>query len=145
MLGRRPFPWRLRLSFATDIARAIAYLHARDVRLSLFLLNLSHPVFPLSPPSSVAPDGAHLGLADNSAFTEISKAKTCWLPPMTESKWLISDLPESWLHLQRRNERGGKWLIVAPRWVATVSALSFEGRRRDGRKLMIVLHESRDG
>jgi len=32
MLGRRPFPWRLRLSFATDIARAIAYLHARDVR-----------------------------------------------------------------------------------------------------------------
>jgi len=33
MLGRRPFPWRLRLSFATDIARAIAYLHARDVGL----------------------------------------------------------------------------------------------------------------
>ncbi|KAF9011083.1 kinase-like domain-containing protein [Cyathus striatus] len=25
----RPFPWRLRLSFATDIARALAYLHAR--------------------------------------------------------------------------------------------------------------------
>ncbi|GAA5973535.1 hypothetical protein JCM11641_007104 [Rhodosporidiobolus odoratus] len=24
-----PFPWRLRLSFATDIARALAYLHAR--------------------------------------------------------------------------------------------------------------------
>ncbi|KAI6142941.1 kinase-like domain-containing protein [Pisolithus tinctorius] len=24
-----PFPWRLRISFATDIARAIAYLHAR--------------------------------------------------------------------------------------------------------------------
>lgn len=23
------FPWRLRLSFATDIARALAYLHAR--------------------------------------------------------------------------------------------------------------------
>jgi serine/threonine protein kinase len=27
---RRPFPWRLRLSFATDIARALAYLHARN-------------------------------------------------------------------------------------------------------------------
>ncbi|GAA6039995.1 hypothetical protein JCM8097_002658 [Rhodosporidiobolus ruineniae] len=26
-----PFPWRLRLSFATDIARALAYLHARGV------------------------------------------------------------------------------------------------------------------
>ncbi|TXT06061.1 hypothetical protein VHUM_03534 [Vanrija humicola] len=25
-----PFPWRLRLSFATDIARAVAYLHARQ-------------------------------------------------------------------------------------------------------------------
>ncbi|GAA6011564.1 hypothetical protein JCM10207_002660 [Rhodosporidiobolus poonsookiae] len=25
-----PFPWRLRLSFATDIARALAYLHARQ-------------------------------------------------------------------------------------------------------------------
>ncbi|KAG8826154.1 hypothetical protein FRC17_008355 [Serendipita sp. 399] len=25
-----PFPWRLRLSFATDIARALAYLHARN-------------------------------------------------------------------------------------------------------------------
>jgi serine/threonine protein kinase len=25
------FPWRLRLSFATDIARALAYLHARKV------------------------------------------------------------------------------------------------------------------
>lgn len=25
----RPMPWRLRLSFATDIARALAYLHAR--------------------------------------------------------------------------------------------------------------------
>jgi len=25
----RPFPWRLRLSFATDITRALAYLHAR--------------------------------------------------------------------------------------------------------------------
>ncbi|KIY45101.1 kinase-like protein [Fistulina hepatica ATCC 64428] len=25
----RPFPWSLRLSFATDIARALAYLHAR--------------------------------------------------------------------------------------------------------------------
>jgi LIM domain kinase 1 len=25
----KPFPWRLRLSFATDIARAVAYLHAR--------------------------------------------------------------------------------------------------------------------
>jgi LIM domain kinase 1 len=25
----RPFPWRLRLSFATDVARALAYLHAR--------------------------------------------------------------------------------------------------------------------
>ncbi|TEB17470.1 kinase-like protein, partial [Coprinellus micaceus] len=27
---RLPFPWRLRLSFATDIARALAYLHARQ-------------------------------------------------------------------------------------------------------------------
>ncbi|KAE8209909.1 hypothetical protein CF327_g6156 [Tilletia walkeri] len=27
---RKPFPWRLRLSFATDIARALAYLHARN-------------------------------------------------------------------------------------------------------------------
>ncbi|KAI0752201.1 kinase-like protein [Fomes fomentarius] len=25
----KPFPWRLRMSFATDIARALAYLHAR--------------------------------------------------------------------------------------------------------------------
>ncbi|KIL58278.1 hypothetical protein M378DRAFT_170803 [Amanita muscaria Koide BX008] len=25
----RPFPWRLRISFATDVARALAYLHAR--------------------------------------------------------------------------------------------------------------------
>jgi LIM domain kinase 1 len=25
----RPFPWRLRMSFATDVARALAYLHAR--------------------------------------------------------------------------------------------------------------------
>lgn len=25
-----PFPWRLRVSFAVDIARAIAYLHARN-------------------------------------------------------------------------------------------------------------------
>ncbi|KAL1409669.1 hypothetical protein Q8F55_003665 [Vanrija albida] len=25
-----PFPWRLRLSFATDLARAVAYLHARQ-------------------------------------------------------------------------------------------------------------------
>jgi LIM domain kinase 1 len=25
----KPFPWRLRLSFATDISRALAYLHAR--------------------------------------------------------------------------------------------------------------------
>lgn len=25
----KPFPWRLRISFATDIARAMAYLHAR--------------------------------------------------------------------------------------------------------------------
>ncbi|KAK0523175.1 hypothetical protein OC834_005999 [Tilletia horrida] len=27
---RKPFPWRLRISFATDIARALAYLHARN-------------------------------------------------------------------------------------------------------------------
>lgn len=26
---QKPFPWRLRMSFATDIARALAYLHAR--------------------------------------------------------------------------------------------------------------------
>ncbi|KAK7689174.1 hypothetical protein QCA50_007865 [Cerrena zonata] len=26
---QKPFPWRLRISFATDIARALAYLHAR--------------------------------------------------------------------------------------------------------------------
>jgi LIM domain kinase 1 len=25
----KPFPWRLRMSFATDVARALAYLHAR--------------------------------------------------------------------------------------------------------------------
>jgi LIM domain kinase 1 len=25
----KPFPWKLRLSFVTDIARALAYLHAR--------------------------------------------------------------------------------------------------------------------
>ncbi|TFK79650.1 tyrosine protein kinase, partial [Polyporus arcularius HHB13444] len=25
----KPFPWRLRMSFATDITRALAYLHAR--------------------------------------------------------------------------------------------------------------------
>lgn len=31
LCGRRDFPWRLRISFATDIARALAYLHARDV------------------------------------------------------------------------------------------------------------------
>ncbi|CAO1613759.1 unnamed protein product [Sympodiomycopsis kandeliae] len=27
---RKPFPWRLRISFAMDIARAVAYLHARN-------------------------------------------------------------------------------------------------------------------
>lgn len=27
----KPFPWRLRISFAIDIARALAYLHARKV------------------------------------------------------------------------------------------------------------------
>ncbi|PWN48662.1 kinase-like protein [Violaceomyces palustris] len=27
---RKPFPWRLRISFAMDIARALAYLHARN-------------------------------------------------------------------------------------------------------------------
>ncbi|PSR79846.1 hypothetical protein PHLCEN_2v6892 [Hermanssonia centrifuga] len=27
--ANKPFPWRLRMSFATDIARALAYLHAR--------------------------------------------------------------------------------------------------------------------
>lgn len=27
---RKPFPWRLRLSFAMDLARAVAYLHARS-------------------------------------------------------------------------------------------------------------------
>lgn len=31
ILSSRPFPWRLRLSFATDVARAVAYLHARSV------------------------------------------------------------------------------------------------------------------
>lgn len=31
----KPFPWSLRMSFATDICRALAYLHARKV--SLFL------------------------------------------------------------------------------------------------------------
>ncbi|WVQ74036.1 hypothetical protein IAR50_003617 [Cryptococcus sp. DSM 104548] len=30
ILSSNPFPWRLRLSFATDVARAIAYLHARQ-------------------------------------------------------------------------------------------------------------------
>ncbi|KAK8844601.1 hypothetical protein IAR55_006448 [Kwoniella newhampshirensis] len=30
ILSSHPFPWRLRLSFATDIARAVAYLHARQ-------------------------------------------------------------------------------------------------------------------
>ena len=25
-----PFPWRLRVSYATDVARAVAYLHARQ-------------------------------------------------------------------------------------------------------------------
>jgi LIM domain kinase 1 len=29
---RKPFPWRMRISFAIDIARALAYLHARKVR-----------------------------------------------------------------------------------------------------------------
>ena len=28
--ARKPFPWRLRMSFAMDIARALAYLHARN-------------------------------------------------------------------------------------------------------------------
>lgn len=28
--SHNPFPWRLRLSFATDITRAMAYLHARQ-------------------------------------------------------------------------------------------------------------------
>lgn len=28
---RKPFPWSMRLSFATDVARALAYLHARKV------------------------------------------------------------------------------------------------------------------
>ena len=31
ILSSHPFPWRLRLSFATDVARAVAYLHARQV------------------------------------------------------------------------------------------------------------------
>ena len=31
IISTRPFPWRLRLSFATDVARAVAYLHARSV------------------------------------------------------------------------------------------------------------------
>ena len=31
ILSAHPFPWRLRLSFATDVARAVAYLHARQV------------------------------------------------------------------------------------------------------------------
>nr|XP_031859881.1 uncharacterized protein CI109_004730 [Kwoniella shandongensis]KAA5526953.1 hypothetical protein CI109_004730 [Kwoniella shandongensis] len=30
ILSSYPFPWRLRLSFATDVARAVAYLHARQ-------------------------------------------------------------------------------------------------------------------
>ncbi|OCF33124.1 TKL/LISK/LISK-DD1 protein kinase [Kwoniella heveanensis BCC8398] len=30
ILSPHPFPWRLRLSFATDVARAVAYLHARQ-------------------------------------------------------------------------------------------------------------------
>jgi LIM domain kinase 1 len=30
----KPFGWRLRLSFMTDIARALAYLHARKVRVT---------------------------------------------------------------------------------------------------------------
>ncbi|WVR03269.1 hypothetical protein IAU60_000260 [Kwoniella sp. DSM 27419] len=30
ILSAHPFPWRLRLSFATDVARAVAYLHARQ-------------------------------------------------------------------------------------------------------------------
>ncbi|WVQ85199.1 hypothetical protein IAT38_007364 [Cryptococcus sp. DSM 104549] len=30
ILSANPFPWRLRLSFATDVARAVAYLHARQ-------------------------------------------------------------------------------------------------------------------
>ncbi|GFZ44643.1 hypothetical protein JCM24511_02367 [Saitozyma sp. JCM 24511] len=30
ILSPNPFPWRLRLSFATDVARAVAYLHARQ-------------------------------------------------------------------------------------------------------------------
>lgn len=37
----KPFPWRLRLSFATDICRALAYLHARKVCLRLFLRHSS--------------------------------------------------------------------------------------------------------
>lgn len=31
ILGKRDFPWRMRISFATDISRALAYLHAREV------------------------------------------------------------------------------------------------------------------
>lgn len=34
ILGKREFPWRMRISFATDIARALAYLHAREASLS---------------------------------------------------------------------------------------------------------------
>lgn len=33
---RKPFPWRMRVSFATDIARALAYLHARKVCVIYF-------------------------------------------------------------------------------------------------------------
>lgn len=59
MMGRRPFPWRLRLSFATDIARAIAYLHARDVSLLLSSSKLfpAHPI-PLCScaPPTIPPD-----------------------------------------------------------------------------------------
>lgn len=28
--SKAPFPWSLRISFATDVARAVAYLHARQ-------------------------------------------------------------------------------------------------------------------
>lgn len=65
--GNREFPWRLRISFATDIARALAYLHAREVRRS-------------DQGEATGDDGW------GSAYIGISKAKICWSAPTIASR-----------------------------------------------------------
>ena len=38
---KKPFPWTMRISFATDVMRALAYLHARKVREFIIVFDSS--------------------------------------------------------------------------------------------------------